>query len=406
MRDDVPTRTLARIEEPKDTAGRHCRPPQAPGERIGGAQPALPGPARHLMEPVHRTAPAGVLPPTALIDRHGRTAKDLRLSVTDRCNLRCTYCMPAQGLDWLASPKLLSVEEIVRLARIGVEQLGIERIRLTGGEPLLRRDLEDIITGIAALRTRATGAKPDIGVTTNGLGLDKRAAALRGAGLDRVNVSVDSLDRATYARITRRDRLHDVLAGARAAQEAGLSPIKVNAVALPENLGEQAPALLTECLRRGWQLRFIEHMPLGPDRAWRADDVVSAAEILRILRGAGFALSAVGRPDRRPATLWRVAAGQKHPGGSVGIIASVSAPFCADCDRSRITADGRLMTCLFSSTETDLRTPLRAGATDEEIAAIWARATWNKPRAHGTDNTAARDTGFARPGRTMSAIGG
>ncbi|MDU0348184.1 GTP 3',8-cyclase MoaA, partial [Actinomyces sp. MRS3W] len=252
--------------------------------------------------------------PTVLVDRFGRTVRDLRLSVTDRCNLRCTYCMPAQGLEWLPSPQLLSVAEIARLARVAVERLGVERIRLTGGEPLMRRDLEEIVAQVSTLRTRRTGAKPDIGLTTNALGLDKRAAGLRTAGLDRVNISIDTLDAHEYARLTRRDRLEDVLRGIAGAQAAGLAPIKVNAVAVPGTLGEGTARLLAECLRRGWQLRFIEHMPLGPRGSWRASDVVGAEQVLAALRQAGFVLSPVGRPDRRPAALWQVMAGTDPDG--------------------------------------------------------------------------------------------
>ena len=353
-------------------------------------------------------APADNNVPQQLVDRYGRTVRDLRLSITDRCNLRCTYCMPAQGLEWLPTPALLTTTELTRLGRLAVERLGVERIRLTGGEPLLRRDLEEVIASLATLRT-TSGGKPDIALTTNGLGLEKRAGALRKAGLGRVNVSIDSLDPQDYAAITRRDRLTDVLAGIAGAQEAGLDPIKVNAVVMPATVEERAPRLLAECLRRGWQLRFIEHMPLGPRETWRSQDVVGAQQVLATLRRAGFALTEAGRPDRRPAALWRVAAGthggQEHPAGSVGIIASVTAPFCSDCDRTRITADGRLMTCLFSSTETDLRGPMRAGADDDELIRIWAGATWLKPRAHGSDEPPGSEH-FARPQRTMSAIGG
>ena len=358
-----------------------------------------------LPQPV-AVVPDGV--PERLTDRYGRTVRDLRLSITDRCNLRCTYCMPAQGLEWLPTPDLLTTAELTRLGRLAVERLGVERIRLTGGEPLLRRDLEEVIASLATLRT-TSGGKPDIALTTNGLGLEKRAVALRKAGLGRVNVSIDSLDPQDYAAITRRDRLTDVLAGIAGAQEAGLDPIKVNAVVMPATVEERAPRLLAECLRRGWQLRFIEHMPLGPRETWRSQDVVGAQQVLATLRRAGFTLTKAGRPDRRPAALWRVAAGthggQEHPAGSVGIIASVTAPFCSDCDRTRITADGRLMTCLFSSTETDLRGPMRAGADDDELIRIWAGATWLKPRAHGSDEPPGSEH-FARPQRTMSAIGG
>ena len=395
--------------------------------RIRGTSANLPVPATRsvLPEPSGRPGPSGPVlsaktapeppaladddVPQQLVDRYGRTVRDLRLSITDRCNLRCTYCMPAQGLQWLPTPDLLTTAELARLGRIAVERLGVERIRLTGGEPLLRRDLEEIIGSLSALRT-STGVKPDIALTTNGLGLEKRATGLRAAGLDRVNISIDSLDPQDYAAITRRDRLADVLTGIAGAQEAGLDPIKVNAVAVPATVEERAPRLLAECLRRGWQLRFIEHMPLGPRETWSSQDVVGVDQILGVLREAGFSLTEVGRPDRRPAALWRVAAGsasgQDHPAGTVGVIASVTAPFCSDCDRTRVTADGRLMTCLFSSTETDLRGPMRAGADDDELIRIWSRATWGKPRAHGSDSPQTEGDGFARPQRTMSAIGG
>ena len=380
--------------------------PMPTARTVLAEQPEAPhASAEPLPQPV-AVVPDGV--PERLTDRYGRTVRDLRLSITDRCNLRCTYCMPAAGLEWLPAPGLLTGAEIARLARVAVERLGVERIRLTGGEPLMRRDLEAIVAAVAGLRTRR-GVKPDIGLTTNGLGLDRRADGLRRAGLDRVNVSIDTLDPAEYARVTRRDRLDGVLRGAAGAQEAGLTPVKINAVVMPATVEERAPRLLAECLRRGWQLRFIEHMPLGPRETWRSQDVVGAQQVLATLRRAGFALTEAGRPDRRPAALWRVAAGthggQEHPAGSVGIIASVTAPFCSDCDRTRITADGRLMTCLFSSTETDLRGPMRAGADDDELIRIWAGATWLKPRAHGSDETPGSEH-FARPQRTMSAIGG
>ncbi len=259
-------------------------------------RPVLP----ELPEGPGPSAPAADGVPQQLVDRYGRTVRDLRLSITDRCNLRCTYCMPAQGLQWLPTPDLLTTAELTRLGRIAVERLGVERIRLTGGEPLLRRDLEEIVGALSALRTSA-GAKPDIALTTNGLGLEKRAAGLRAAGLDRVNISIDSLDPQDYAAITRRDRLADVLMGIAGAQEAGLDPIKVNAVAVPATVEERAPRLLAECLRRGWQLRFIEHMPLGPRETWSSQDVVGVDQILEVLREAGFTLTEAGRPDARRA---------------------------------------------------------------------------------------------------------
>ena len=249
----------------------------SPGDAIGaGAVVPLTAPALRPMGPPARPAPgrpesgpswsadgieevpttAGGAVPAELTDRFGRSVRDLRLSVTDRCNLRCTYCMPEAGPGWLPTASLLDAREIARLARIAVERLGVERIRLTGGEPLMRRDLEEIVAAVASLRTRRTGAKPDIGLTTNGLGLDRRAAGLRTAGLDRVNVSIDTLDAGEYAAITRRDRLDGVLRGVVGAQEAGLGPIKINAVAMPGSMGRRAPRLLAECLRRGWQLRW------------------------------------------------------------------------------------------------------------------------------------------------------
>ena len=405
-------------------AGPAVRAPTAlpmPAMRV--AAPAEPSSAGRggawdpaALEEVPTTSGGAV--PDRLTDRYGRTVRDLRLSITDRCNLRCTYCMPAAGLEWLPRPSLLTAAEIARLARVAVERLGVERIRLTGGEPLLRRDLEEIVAAVAGLRTHH-GRKPDIGLTTNGLGLDRRAAGLRAAGLDRVNVSIDTLDRDEYARVTRRDRLAGVLRGVAGAQAAGLSPIKINAVAMPGALGERAPRLLGECLRRGWRLRFIEHMPLGPRESWRAEDVVGAEQVLAVLGAAGFDLRARGRPDRRPAAVWDVAAGADrdgpYPAGTVGIIASVTAPFCSDCDRTRLTADGRVMTCLFSAQETDLRGPMRTGASDDELIRVWAGATWRKPLAHGADapgratggpDGSDRLGGFVRPARTMSAIGG
>ena len=386
--------------------GRAPLAPEAPAALPAlTAQAGQAGPAAPITAPIT----AGGAVPDRLTDRHGRTVRDLRLSITDRCNLRCTYCMPAAGLEWLPTPSLLTTAEITRLARVAVERLGVERIRLTGGEPLLRRDLEEIVAAVADLRTRR-GTKPDIGLTTNGLGLDRRAVGLREAGLDRVNVSIDTLDPAEYARVTRRDRLDGVLRGVAGAQAAGLSPIKINAVAMPDGLAERAPRLLGECLRRGWSLRFIEHMPLGPRESWRAEDVVGAQQVLEVLAVAGFELHARGRPDHRPAAVWEVAAGANrqgpYPAGTVGIIASVTAPFCSDCDRTRLTADGRLMTCLFSNKETDLRGPMRAGASDDELIRIWAGATWYKPLAHGADAPERGRTVFARPARTMSAIGG
>ena len=361
-----------------------------------------------MSAPSLATAPPALRAPGAetggqLVDRYGRRARDLRLSITDKCNLRCTYCMPAQGLEWLKNEQLLSLEELVRLARIGVERLGIERIRITGGEPLLRRDLEQLVAALAQLRTHA-GVKPDLALTTNGLGLDRRAAQLRSAGLDRVNVSLDSIDASIYATTTRRNRFADALRGIQAAAAVGLQPIKVNAVAMADTIEQVAPSLLDKSLREGWQLRFIEHMPLGA-QAWSRQAIVSAQRILDIFATNGFELTELGRPDRRPAQLWQVAPTPTRPGGTVGIIASITRPFCDDCDRTRLTADGQLMTCLFAQAETDLRALLRGGASDEEIASTWQQATWFKPLAHGRDaGPNAQPLNLTR--RSMSTIGG
>lgn len=335
-----------------------------------------------------------------LRDAYGRIARDLRVSLTDRCNLRCTYCMPVEGLDWLPTDVTLTDDEVSRLIRIAVEILGIEEIRFTGGEPLLRRGLEKIIADAAALTTHRGGA-PDLSITTNGLGLDKRAAALKAAGLSRANVSLDTLDPERYATLARRDRFHDVIKGLEGAKAAGLGPIKVNTVLMRGVNEDDAAPLLLFCLQHGYELRFIEQMPLGPPHTWQRADMVDADEILRRL-SERFELSQEPAPQgSAPAAVWQVAPGADHPAGSVGIIASVSRPFCGACDRTRLTADGQMRTCLFSRTETDLRTPLRDGASDLEIAEIWAGAMAKKKPGHDID-----DPTFIQPGRTMSAIGG
>ncbi len=314
------------------------------------------------------------------------------MSLTDRCNLRCTYCMPAEGLDWLPSESLLSNDEVVRLVGIAVTELGVEEVRFTGGEPLVRRGLLDIVSRTAALRPR-----PRLSITTNGLGLARTAAALAGAGLDRVNVSLDTVRRDTFQAMTLRDRLDDVVAGLAAADAAGLRPVKVNAVLMRGVNDGQAPELLRWCLERGYELRFIEQMPLDAQHGWRRDDMVTAAEILERL-GAEFALTEASEPrGSDPAELWRVDGGP----GTVGVIASVTRPFCGDCDRVRVTADGQVRNCLFARDESDLRGALRAGASDEEIAERWRAAVLPKLPGHGID-----DVLFLQPSRPMSAIGG
>ncbi|HEX7350775.1 GTP 3',8-cyclase MoaA [Brachybacterium sp.] len=334
---------------------------------------------------------------SALADRFGREATDLRLSLTDFCNLRCTYCMPASGMTFLKKDQLLSVDEVVRLVGIGVERLGIEQVRFTGGEPLTRPDLEEIIAGVAALPRR-----PDISLTTNAIGLDHRAGPLRAAGLDRINVSLDSVVSETFERLTRRPLLHRVLAGIDGAREAGLDPIKINTVLLPGVNDLELPDLLDWCLDRGLQLRVIEQMPLDADHIWDRGEMVTAGDVHSMLAGR-FTLAPVAEArNGAPAELFEVtdSADGRHR-GRVGIIASVTRPFCADCRRTRLTAEGRVRTCLFSREETDLRGALRSGAEDEEIAEIWRAAQWGKKAGHGMDRE-----DFVQPERPMSAIGG
>lgn len=335
--------------------------------------------------------------PLRLVDTFGRVARDLRVSLTDRCNLRCSYCMPPEGLDWLPTDETLTDAEVVRLVRIGVEQLGIRQVRFTGGEPLLRRGLEGIIAQCSEFQTDE-GRTPDLALTTNALGLAKRAQGLKDAGLRRVNISLDSLDPEHFAAITRRDRLGDVLEGIEAAARAGLSPIKVNTLVLRGMNEADLPDLVDYCLDRGIELRVIEQMPIGPANTWDRQSILTADEILHIM-GTRHTLSPAQREDpHSPAGRWIV---DGDPSQRVGIIASVSAPFCGACDRTRLTSDGMVRSCLFSTEETSLRDLLRSGGTDRQIAQCWADAMWAKPAAHGLNVDA-----FARPSRTMSRIGG
>jgi GTP 3',8-cyclase len=346
---------------------------------------------------VPRVGPATQAPSTGpLVDSYGRSATDLRVSLTDRCNLRCTYCMPAEGLPWAAAELLLQPDEIVRLVRIGVTRLGITKVRFTGGEPLLARHLEEIVAATAALRPR-----PELALTTNGVMLAKRAEALARAGLDRVNVSLDSVDHLRFAAITRRDRLADVLGGLAAAYAAGLRPVKVNAVLDPLTGLDDAVSLVRFCLSHDYQLRIIEQMPLDAGHQWRREATVTANQVLAQLR-RHFSLEA----DRAPrgsaaAELWRVTDPATERAGKVGVIASVSQPFCSTCNRARLTADGQLRSCLFAIEETDLRGLLRSGADDDAIEAAWRTAIWGKPAGHGIN-----DPDFVQPPRPMSAIGG
>ena len=327
---------------------------------------------------------------TPLADRFGRVATDLRVSLTDRCNLRCNYCMPAEGLDWLPTDQTLTDDEVVRLITIGVERLGIREVRFTGGEPLLRRGLVDIVA-----RTHALGVETSL--TTNALGLSRTAQALADAGLDRINASIDSVRPETFATITRRDRLADVVAGLEAAKAAGLGPLKLNAVLLRGTNDDQAAELLRWSVQHGYELRFIEQMPLDAQHDWSRAAMVTADEIFDAL-SAEFTLTPHGQPrGSAPAELFDVDGGP----ATVGIIASVTRPFCGDCDRVRLTADGQVRNCLFAREESDLRTALRSGAGDEEIAERWVIAMRGKRAGHGID-----DVTFLQPDRPMSAIGG
>jgi GTP 3',8-cyclase len=303
--------------------------------------------------------------------------------------------MPPEGLDWLPGADVLTDDEMLRLITIGVERLGITTVRLTGGEPLLRKNLEMLIAGIAALTPL-----PEIALTTNGIGLARRAENLASAGLRRINVSLDTLDSDTFAKISRRRRLDDVLAGIAAAREAGLNPVKINTVLLRGINDHEAFDLLRWAMAEQVQLRFIEQMPLDPQHGWKRDEMITAAEIkqslsqhVELFEDPEDALTR----GSAPAELFRVAG----TGYSVGIIASVTKPFCGSCDRVRLTADGQIRNCLFARTESDLRTPLRSGASDAELATLWVAAVAGKQPGHGIN-----DPSFLQPDRPMSAIGG
>ncbi len=328
---------------------------------------------------------------TALIDRYGRVARDLRISLTSACSLRCTYCMPAEGLPVVPSAELLSAVEIERLVRIAVDHLGVHDIRFTGGEPLLRPDLVEIVERSARVAPRAS-----LSLTTNGISLEKRIKALVEAGLTRLNISLDTVDRDHFARLTRRDRLPAVLKGIEAARRSGITPLKINAVLMRDTLAGAAD-LVAWALEHDVRLRFIEQMPLDADEAWVRENMVDAAELVEAL-APRFTLSSPHRDDpHAPAEDWLVDGGPH----SVGIIASVTRSFCDSCDRTRITAEGTVRSCLFGDDETDLRGLLRNGADDQTIADRWRAAMWNKQAGHGMSLS-----GFQRPVRTMGAIGG
>lgn len=368
-----------------------------PRLRVG--QPGMPGPPGR---PAPSALAGAVLPADrpaspALIDRFGRVADDLRVSLTELCNLRCTYCMPAAGLPAAVLGRTtMDRAEVVRIVRIAVESLGVRSVRLTGGEPLLRHDLVEIVRDLAELHPR-----PELALTTNAVGLASRAAALAAAGLDRINISLDSVRPETFARLARRPLLGRALEGIEAAA-AVFDRVKINAVLVRGVNDAEAAELLDWCLHRGFELRFIEQMPLGADRDWQRSQVVTADET-RALLSERFDLSPVAEPRAgAPAERWQV---RRRGGGqllgTVGIIASVTEPFCGDCTRTRLTADGAVRNCLFAREDAPLLGLLRAGADDEQIADAWRSAMWAKQAGHGMD---APD--FVQPTRTMSEIGG
>jgi cyclic pyranopterin phosphate synthase len=326
-----------------------------------------------------------------LHDGHGRRISDLRVSVTDRCNFRCQYCMPAEGLPWLERADVLTFEEIERLVAL-LAQMGIEQLRLTGGEPLVRRDFP-----LLAARLKAIDGLREVSVTTNGFLLERDAAALVAAGIDRFNVSVDSLQRDRFYALTRRDALHRVLAGLEhLASFPEAHPIKVNAVALRGVTEHEVLPFAAFAREHPYEVRFIEFMPLDADRAWSVDQVLTGDEVRAAIH-ARFPLEPEPREPHATARVYRFADGQ----GRIGFINPVSEPFCGDCNRIRLTADGRLRTCLFSLNETDLRAPLRAGATDDDLERIVRAAVWAKELKHRVN-----EPGFVQPVRSMSAIGG
>ena len=327
---------------------------------------------------------------TPLVDPHGRTVRDLRISVTDRCNFRCGYCMPAEGMQWLPREELLTFEEIERVARLCVERYGFGGIRLTGGEPTLRAHLPVLVAKLAALNV-------DLSMTTNGASLPLLAADLHRAGLRRVNVSLDTLQRERFLAMTKRDRLSEVLAGIDAALSVGFAPVKVNAVVVRGVNDDELVDLAAFGRERGVVMRFIEVMPLDAQRSWSGDRVVPADEVVARI-GAAFPLEPVAERGSQPAERWRYADGR----GEIGVVASVTKSFCSTCDRVRLTADGMFRNCLFALRETDLRPVLRApGSTDDALAEVIEAEVGRKWAGHSIGQVT-----FVQPPRAMSQIGG
>ena len=327
-----------------------------------------------------------------LRDGWGREIRSVRVSVTDKCNFRCTYCMPAEGLEWLGRAEILTFEEIARLVRI-LASLGVDEVRLTGGEPLVRRDLPTLVAMLAGI----PGVR-DLSLTTNGVLLDRLAGPLVAAGLKRINVSLDSLSHVRFAELTRRDALDAVLRGLEEAERyPELRPIKVNCVAIKGFTEEEVPALAELARRKPYVVRFIEFMPLDADEGWRDDQVLTGAEIRALIEAEHGPL--VELPAKASSTAKRF--GFADGNGEVGFVNPVSEPFCSTCDRIRLTADGQLRTCLFSRREWDLKTPMRAGASDEELTGLLRTAVAHKELKHRIN-----EPGFVRASRSMSQIGG
>ena len=330
-----------------------------------------------------------------LVDPFGRTVRDLRISVTDRCNFRCTYCMPEEGMKWLPREDLLTFEEIERLARVFVERFDVDGIRLTGGEPTVRARLPVLVQKLARLRM-LDGRQPDLSLTTNGATFRLVAHELRDAGLDRVNISLDSLRPERFFAMTRRDEFHRVLDGIAAAQQAGFAPVKLNVVLQRGVNDDEIVDFATFGRAHGVHVRFIEFMPLDASGAWRSDAVVGQDEIVDAI-AAVYPLEPVVGRGAAPADRWRYVDGL----GDVGVIPSVTKPFCGDCDRVRLTAEGQFRTCLFETREFDLRAILRTGGTDDDVAAEIERAVGTKWAGHAIGRVT-----FRRPNRSMSQIGG
>jgi GTP 3',8-cyclase len=337
-----------------------------------------------------------------LVDPFGRTIRDLRISVTDRCNFRCTYCMPEEGMVWLPRSEVLTFEEIERLSSIFVERFEVDGLRLTGGEPTVRAHLPRLVHKLSRLRVPATstspraGKAPELSVTTNGATFRLLADELRDAGLDRVNISLDTLRAERFIEMTRRDELVRVLDGIEAAKEAGFAPVKINAVVERGVNDDEIVDLATFGRDNDVEVRFIEFMPLDAGGHWINDKVVTQDEIVAAI-SAVYPLEQMSARGAAPADRWRYLDGR----GTVGVIPSVSKPFCGDCDRVRLTAEGQFRTCLFATTEFDLRKLMRGGVDDDALAAEIQRAVGTKWAGHQINQVS-----FIRPNRTMSQIGG